>query len=78
MNNCVLLTLPARLRDNLLARSALAVSPAPRALPTRAHAAAWIPRGNYRLQIMERIKHLSFVCECWGLQIIFGKNYVST
>lgn len=38
---------PARMSDILLVRIALAVSPAPRAFPTRAHAAAWIPRGNY-------------------------------
>lgn len=45
---------PARARDILAARIALAVSPEPRALPTRAHAATWTPTGNYGVTVLKK------------------------
>lgn len=47
---CLNILIPDRNRVTLQVSKALVVSPAPRAFPTRTQAAAWIPKGIYKVQ----------------------------
>lgn len=47
---CLNILIPDRNRVTLQVSKAPVVSPAPRAFPTRTQAAAWIPKGIYKVQ----------------------------